>query len=442
MKSTLRQGSKERLPEAKMKLCFILGTRPEIIKLYSVMGAAIAHNDVDPIFIHTGQHYDYEMSQVFLEELNLPKPHYFLNVKSGPHGQQTALLISEIEMSLSSEKPDAAIVLGDTNTTMAGAIAAAKLQIPVVHVEAGCRSFDLNMPEEINRLVVDAISSVFFAPSEVAGLNLLFEGKSEQRVFFAGNTVSDIVEETREARKAIKISSEEIGDFDVVITLHRQENVDNKQRLTSFLKALAKIQGKILFPIHPRTRKRIEDFGLESLVTNIANLNLVKPQNYLTFMRILEEAKVIITDSGGVQEEAMLVGTPCITARDTTEWPETVWSGANYLAGIDAENIPSHCNEILRKAPHQADSKKVARKPYKYAGARIIDILVRLWREESLQIEKPSMADGQYPLPWLLDAKDKSKKITSVSLTFDQDGRARTLAKKGNWKKIARKSQL
>jgi len=385
------------------------------------MKAAKAHNEIDPIFIHTGQHYDYEMSQVFLEELNLPKINHFLDVKSGPHGQQTALLLTEIERCLVLEKPQVVIVLGDTNTTMAGALASAKLQIPVAHVEAGCRSFDLDMPEEINRLIVDALSSIFFAPSEVAALNLLFEGKASDRVFLAGNSIADIVEETKEVRRTKDLDREKIGEFDVLMTLHRQENVDDKERLTGILNAVGKIQGKVIFPIHPRTRKRIDEFQLDNLVENLDNLKLIKPLNYLTFMNFLENAKVVITDSGGVQEEAILVGTTCITTRDTTEWPETVWAGGNFLAGEETETIHQKCNELLKKSR----AAKHTLNPFKgNAGVAIINTLLELWRTNQLGLKKPDMSGGKYPLPWLLSKDQKPRNEFQTSLFFDANGKA------------------
>jgi len=422
-----------------MKICFVFGTRPEIIKLYSVMKAAEVNKFVSPVFIHTGQHYDYEMSQVFLEELNLPRIHYFLDVKSSRHGEQTALLLTEIEKCLTLEKPRLVIVLGDTNTTMAGALAAAKLQIPVVHIEAGCRSFDLNMPEEVNRLVVDATSSIFFAPSEVAALNLLFEGKPKDRVFLAGSTLADIVKETRKVRKSITLDHKEIGEFDVVMTLHRQENVDNAKRLKDILKALGKIQGKIVFPVHPRTSKRIEEFCLQKLVKKASNLRLIKPLNYLTFMKILEEAKVAITDSGGVQEEAMLVGTPCITTRDTTEWPETVWAGANYLAGTNVESMVTECNRILGEDRPSSSILKAESLSNGGAGERIIENLVKLWKENALETPKPDMTGGRYPLPWMLDMENDIGQHIWTTLTFNEEGKAIVDVKERGHKRVVRK---
>lgn len=408
--------------KAKMKICFVLGTRPEITKLYSVMKSAEAHEMVTPVFIHTGQHYDYEMSQVFLEELKLPEFHHFLNVKSGTHASQTALLLVELEKTLVKEQPDVVIVLGDTNTTMAGALAASKLGIPVAHVEAGCRSFDMAMPEEINRLAADAISSIFFAPSEVAALNLLHEGHSQDRVFLAGNTVVDIVEETSEQRKSITLDPKQIGEYDVVVTLHRQENVDDKKRLKELIGALGRIRGTIVFPIHPRTRKRIEEFGLMDLVESTSNLKLIKPLNFLSFMKLMEESKVIVTDSGGVQEEAVMLGVPCVTARDTTEWPETVWTGGNRLAGPNVEIITTLCNELLSKLDITA---KEGLNPFKGdAGTTIVEILVKLWQRGDLGLPKPDMSEGRYPLP-RLQGKTKSKeKVFQSTLEFDREGTA------------------
>jgi len=384
------------------------------------MNSAVAHPMVTPVFIHTGQHYDYEMSQVFLEELKLPKFHYFLNVKSGSHGSQTALLLTEIEKTLIKEQPDTVIVLGDTNTTMAGALAASKMGIPVAHVEAGCRSFDMAMPEEINRLVADAISSIFFAPSKVAALNLLYEGRPQDRVFLSGNTVVDIVEETRELRQSITLDPDQIGKYDVVLTLHRQENVDEKKRLKELLVALGEIQGKIVFPIHPRTRKRIEEFGLMNLVESTSNMKLIKPLNFLSFMKLMEESKVIVTDSGGVQEEAVMLGIPCVTARDTTEWPETVWMGGNHLAGLNAKTITSLCNEILSKTDIVTDG---GMNPFKgNAGTAIIDTLVKLWKDGTLELPKPDMSDGKYPVPILMKSEEISTNEFQSSLGFNRDG--------------------
>ena len=403
-----------------LKICFIFGTRPEIIKLYSVMNAAIAHEQVTPLFVHTGQHYDYEMSQVFLEELQLPDCNYFLNVKSGSHGQQTGTLLTAIEDVLKAETPDVTAVVGDTNTVLAGALVGAKLQIPVAHVEAGCRSFDLDMPEEINRLVADAVSSILFAPSYVSALNLLFEGKAEQQVIMAGNTVVDIVEETASIRKSKPLPEKLRNLCEVVITLHRQENVDDKKRLSKLLQSLTKIPVPMLFPIHPRTKKRIEEFNLEHLIESNSNLHIVKPLNYLTFMKALETAKVVITDSGGVQEEAIMLGTPCVTARDTTEWPETVWAGGNQLAGLKAENVAHLTNELLQKS---ASSPLIPTNPFKgNAGPTIINKLVELWSKGNLKPEKPNMESGKYPLPWILHDSNTQEEFYT-SLRFSKEGK-------------------
>ncbi len=422
-----------------MKICFVLGTRPEIIKLYSVMNAAASHKEVTPVFIHTGQHYDYEMSQVFLEELKLPKCHYFLNIRSGPHGEQTAALLTAIEKALVKENPDTVVVVGDTNTAMAGALAATKLHIPITHVEAGCRSFDLDMPEEINRLTVDAVSSISFAPSDVSALNLLFEGKPENRIFLAGNTVVDIVEETKELRKSLRLDDELKEGGTVVVTLHRPENVDDKNRLEQLLQALAKIGESIIFPIHPRTQKRIEEFDLQKMVDSYPLLHLVKPLRYLSFMKLLEDAKVVITDSGGVQEEAIMVGTPCVTARDTTEWPETVWAGGNHLAGTKAENVTKLCKELLTKVSQKA---MPAKNPFKgNAGPTIIQILHKLWKNGKLKSPKPDMTDGKYPLPWLISEKTQSKNDFYATLRFNNKGQAIVEEDKATTHRIVRRSK-
>lgn len=384
------------------------------------MKAARTHKQVSPILIHTGQHYDYEMSQVFLEELKLPKCDYFLNVKSDSHGRQTGALLTAIEGALETETPDVVAVVGDTNTVLAGALAGAKLQIPVAHVEAGCRSFDLDMPEEINRLAADAISSILFAPSYVSALNLLFEGKNEQRVFMAGNTVVDIVEETSPIRRIKPLTGKlkEMGE--VVITLHRQENVDDKQRLSQLLKALNKIKASMLFPIHPRTKKRIEEFNLQKLIEKNSRLHIIKPLNYLTFMKTLEKASVVITDSGGVQEEAIMLGTYCVTARDTTEWPETIWAGGNRLAGRNANNIAVLTNELLEQ---MTITPLTPKNPFRgNAGPTIIKRLVELWSAAELKPRKPDMRFGKYPLPWLLKEEQTAEEFY-FALRFDHKGK-------------------
>lgn len=384
------------------------------------MNAAITHKQVTPVLIHTGQHYDYEMSQVFLEELKLPKCEYFLNVKSGSHGQQTGTLLAAIEGALETEKPDVVAVVGDTNTVLAGALASAKLQIPVAHVEAGCRSFDLDMPEEVNRLAADAISSILFAPSYVSALNLLFEGKPQQQVIMAGNTVVDIVEETTAHRKASPLTGKLKDVCEVVITLHRQENVDDKQRLSELLQALTKIKASMVFPMHPRTKKRIKEFNLQQLVDKNSRLHVVKPLNYLTFMKTLEQANVAITDSGGVQEEAIMLGTPCVTARDTTEWPETVWAGGNQLAGRNATNVTTLTNELLQQ---MATAPLVPTNPFKgNAGPTIVETLVTLWLTKKLKPVKPDMAFGKYPLPWAMKGEQTAEEFYSA-LHFDKDGK-------------------
>lgn len=407
---------------AAVKICFILGTRPEITKLYSIIKASYRNEEVHPLIIHTGQHYDYEMSQIFLEELELPTPHYFLDVESGTHGQMTATLLVAIEKALMKEKPDIVIVLGDTNTTMAGSLAAAKQNIPVAHIEAGCRSFDYSMPEEINRIVTDSISSLFFAPSEVAALNLLYEGKPSNRVFQAGNTVVDIVEETKDLRQNIVVKEIGSDKYDVVVTLHRQENVDDRERLKSLLEALAKIDGSVIFPMHPRTRKRVNEFGLNHILSMSKNVRVIKPLNYLAFMKLLEDASVIVTDSGGVQEEAIMLGTPCITARDTTEWPETVWAGGNCLAGLETDIIYKKCNQMIRR---QTAGEKGFQNPFHgNAGSSIISIVLAHWKEDNLRMQKPEMTGGEYPLPWLLTERQELRREFQTSLQFDEKGKA------------------
>ena len=317
-----------------------MGTRPEIIKMSPIIRACESHN-VDYFILHTGQHYSYDMDKTFFEDLHLPQAKYNLDVGSGSQATQTAKILIGIEDVLLKEKPDIVLVQGDTNTVLAGALAAAKLHIKIGHVEAGLRSYDRTMPEEINRVLTDHISDYLFAPTDNSRNNLQIEGISDEKIFVTGNTVVDAAYQNLElSKKSINILGE-LGitpKHYVLVTAHRAENVDVMERLQNILESLKIINNKynitVIFPMHPRTVKMIHAFGLSTegiIVTN--------PCGYLEFLQLEENAKLILTDSGGLQEEGCILGTPCITLRDNTERPETVDVGANTLAGTDVERI-------------------------------------------------------------------------------------------------------
>jgi UDP-N-acetylglucosamine 2-epimerase (non-hydrolysing) len=333
-----------------LRLAIVVGTRPEIIKMSPIIRECKRRKQ-DYFILHTGQHYSYNMDQVFFEQLELPKPKYNLDVGSGTQAEQTGRALIGIEQVLLKEQPDVVLVEGDTNTVLAGALAAAKLHIKVGHVEAGLRSYDRTMPEEINRVLTDHISDFCFAPTEQSRQTLLREGIEENKIFVTGNTIVDAVYQNLElARKKANIlerlSLKEKEYF--LVTVHRQENVDNKDRFQEILSGLQRLEKEykipVVYPIHPRSRKKMEEFGLFA-----DNINLVDPQDLFGFLQLEQHAKVVLTDSGGVQEETCILGNPCVTLRDNTERPETIDVGSNVLAGTHPEDIVNAVSMMLLK---------------------------------------------------------------------------------------------
>jgi len=325
-----------------VKVAVILGTRPEIIKMSPVI-AELENQGLGYFILHSNQHYSYKMDRVFFEQLSLPEPKYNLNVGSGSHAEETGKMLIGIESVLKSEKPDVVLVEGDTNTVLAGALAACKLMIKVGHIEAGLRSHDREMPEEINRLLADHISDYLFAPTENAHENLLKEGIAEDKIFVTGNTIVDAL------LRNIKLIDDNGSSDYFLVTLHRQENVDREERLRNIMKGLELVAKEfhvpMIYPIHPRTRKRITQF-------NIAGSNRIKfmePVDYLAFLKLLRNAKLVFTDSGGVQEEACILKVPCVTLRYNTERPETLEVGSNILAGAEPKNILEKTNLMINK---------------------------------------------------------------------------------------------
>lgn len=296
-----------------------------------------------PIILHTGQHYDEKMSKVFFEDLELPQPDIYLGVGSGSHAEQTAKIMVEFEKVLQKEIPDMVIVVGDVNSTLACSIVAAKMLVPVAHVEAGLRSGDRTMPEEINRIVTDSISDLLFV-SEPSGLhNLINEGVPEEKIFHVGNVMIDSLVSHIEKANRSKIL-EELGlapKSYALVTLHRPSNVDEKENLEKILRIFEAISEKssVVFPIHPRTRKMLESFGLAEKAQSIRGLKLIEPQGYIEFLKLMKEASLVLTDSGGVQEETTVLGVPCLTMRENTERPITIEVGTNLLVGTDEDEV-------------------------------------------------------------------------------------------------------
>ncbi len=331
-----------------MKIAVIVGTRPEIIKMSPVI-RALEKRDIDYYILHTGQHYSYNMDRLFFEELELPEPKYKLDVgeRYSTQGAQTGEMIKAIEKIFMDDRPEVVLVEGDTNTVLAGAISASKLHIKVGHVEAGLRSWDRNMPEELNRIMTDHISDYLFAPTESSRDNLLREGIDKEKIFVTGNTIVDAVYQNLEiAKRKSKIFDEltvKKGEY-ALITAHRQENVDNPERLAKIVEILNSLRYPAVFPMHPRTRKRMEEFNLE---LDNPKLKVTEPIGYLDFLMLLSEARLVLTDSGGIQEETNILHVPCLTLRDNTERPETVDAGSNIVVGIEPKNVLEKLEKIL-----------------------------------------------------------------------------------------------
>jgi UDP-N-acetylglucosamine 2-epimerase (non-hydrolysing) len=307
-----------------------------------------------PALIHTGQHYDEKMSKLFFEDLGMPEPDAYLHVGSGTHGQQTARIIERYEeYILSGNRPDLVIVAGDVNSTIACALVAKKLHIPVAHLEAGLRSFDERMPEEINRVLTDRISDLLLTPSEDGDANLLKEGVPAEKIHLVGNIMIDSLVEHRIKADGSELMSE-LGISEnepyVLVTLHRPSNVDEVSGLEMLLSAFNEIgkQIRIVFPMHPRTSKNIERLGLSSKLAEIPNLIITEPIGYLDFMKLQMNAKFILTDSGGIQEESTFFGVPCLTLRENTERPITITQGTNLLVPLDSKSIVQYSMKILR----------------------------------------------------------------------------------------------
>ena len=349
----------------------ILGTRPEIIKMSPIIRACETQG-VDYFVLHTGQHYSYDMDRAFFEDLELPEPEYNLNVGSGTHADQTGKIMTGIEKILMKEKPEVVLVQGDTNTVLAGALVASKLHIKVGHIEAGLRSFDRQMPEEINRIVTDHISDYLFAPTETARQNLLKEGIREESIFVTGNTVVDAVQQNLEIaqKKASPLQKMCLTPQEYFLVMaHRAENVDVKERFKGILEGLSIIRNEFSFPVifsmHPRTAKMLQTFNL-----SVNGIQVIKPLGYLEFLQLESNARLVLTDSGGLQEEACILGVPCVTLRDNTERPETLEVGANVLAGTDPDKMVNCVKKSL-------DSSLTWKNPFGdgCAGQRIVRTL-------------------------------------------------------------------
>jgi len=322
-----------------MKIISIVGARPQFIKLKPIADRLKGEKGIKHVMVHTGQHYDYEMSKIFFDELSIPKPHYNLKAGSNRQGKQTAIMLERIEKVLIKEKPDMVLVYGDTNSTLAGALGAAKMCIPVAHIEAGLRSYRLDMPEEINRVLTDRISKLLFCPNKNAVQNLKKEGITKG-VYLAGDVMYDVFKRSEKAvdrRKIVSMLGLKPKKY-ILLTIHRKENTDDPKSLRRILDCLSLVREKIVFPVHPRTRNVLQK-GKKPHPKRNSNIILVDPVGYLDMLVLEKNAKKIITDSGGVQKEAYWFKVPCVTIRNETEWINTVESGWNILAGKDLKKL-------------------------------------------------------------------------------------------------------
>lgn len=365
----------------KLKVVVVVGARPNLIKSAPLLREMKLLGDFfDPLIHHTGQHYDTLMSEIFFKDLDLPRPEVFLAVGSTTHIQQIARGMLALEGSLFRLKPHLIIVVGDVNSTLAGALAAKKLGIPLVHVEAGLRSFDESMPEEINRILVDRLADLLFTTEESANKNLIKEGIDSKKIHFVGNVMIDtLVYHSPQISNSLILNKLSLDNDNYgVLTLHRPSNVDNKEHFSNIFKALSVIQKNIpiVFPIHPRTRKQMEELGFEDKFKKLYNLILIEPLGYIDFMKLVKGSKMVLTDSGGLQEETTFLDIPCLTLRENTERPITVEMGTNIIVGSNVEKIIKGVQNILNgkvkqgKVPKHWDGK---------AAQRIVKILLETY---------------------------------------------------------------
>jgi UDP-N-acetylglucosamine 2-epimerase (non-hydrolysing) len=363
-----------------VKLINVVGARPNLMKIAPLVEEMRRHAGIEQILLHTGQHYDAGLSQIFFEELAIPAPDVYLGVGSGSHAEQTARVMVAFERVLLEHRPDGIVVVGDVNSTLACAVTAAKLWVPVAHVEAGLRSFDRRMPEEINRIVTDALSDLLFTTERDANANLAAEGIAVEKIHFVGNVMIDTLRQHRQRAAQLETAARfELapGGY-ALLTLHRPANVDDPAVFAGILQALATIQQEIpiLFPVHPRTVRRLHDFGFDDRLAAAPGLQLIEPQGYLAFLDLMMHARLVLTDSGGVQEETTILGVPCLTLRENTERPVTVTEGTNVLVGSNPQRIISEALVVL------AGQHKAGRTPELWDGhsaGRIVSILRREW---------------------------------------------------------------
>ena len=366
-----------------MKILNVVGARPNFMKIAPIQREMRKYPALTPLLVHTGQHYDEKMSKLFFQDLDLPEPDVYLGVGSGTHTEQTARIMLAFEKVIEEHQPDLVLVVGDVNSTAACSLVAAKMQVKIAHVEAGLRSFDRTMPEEINRMITDILSDFLFV-TEQSGLdNLRREGIADQKVFFTGNVMIDsLVHFLEKAAESSILSDLDINsDPYTLVTLHRPSNVDVKENLAGLIQVFETIsrQGKIVFPMHPRTKKMMQSYGLSDRAAAIGNLIITDPIGYLDFMQLMQHARLVLTDSGGIQEETTYLQIPCLTVRENTERPVTITAGTNQLLGTDTQKITEAAEKIFAG---QCKKGTIPELWDGHAAERIVKILT----EKTLQV--------------------------------------------------------
>ena len=360
-----------------MKIINVVGARPNFMKVAPLHRAFTAAEGIESMIVHTGQHYDAKMSDIFFRQLELPEPDIYLGVGSGTHAQQTARIMMAFEEVVEAEAPDLVIVVGDVNSTLACALVATKLQVPVAHVEAGLRSGDRRMPEEINRVMTDSIADYLFVTEQSGVDNLRAEGISKDKIFLVGNLMIDSLVRFREkaSRSGVLDELQLERESYVLMTMHRPSNVDHAEGINRLLKTIAGMAERrpVVFPMHPRTRNRIIEFDREADLAAIDNLHVLEPLGYLEFLHLMEHAAAVVTDSGGIQEETTFLGVPCLTLRENTERPITITMGTNELMDLDPDRVVARVEEVT-------DASYTAQRPPYWDGTsanRILQVLER-----------------------------------------------------------------
>lgn len=345
-----------------MKIITVASARPNFMKVAPILKEIKKWPNIEGKLLHTGQHYDYEMSKIFFDELEIPNPDFHLEVGSGSHAEQTAKVMTTFEKVLLKEKPDWVIVVGDVNPTMACTIVANKMGVKVAHVEAGLRSRDRAMPEEINRILTDSIADLLLTPSIDGNMNLVKEGVADEKIVFVGNIMIDTLYNMRQKSAESTVLSDlnlKEGTYGLV-TLHRPSNVDQKETFLSFVEVMEDLCSKLplVWPVHPRSRKKAEEFDLWERLNQIENLHLLEPVGYLDNVNLMQHARLVLTDSGGIQEETTALGVACFTARENTERPITITEGTNILVGTDKNVILKEINKFLQTGANTEDLPK------------------------------------------------------------------------------------